>query len=76
MVRDVAILGAAMMAIQIACPHAYGAPVTETDIHRARHKAIASLHTTTVHKVSVRRQVTRAADEMEPADEAVQIVHA
>ena len=71
MVRDVAILGAALTAIQIACPHAYGAPVTETAIHHAHRKAIASLHTTTVH--SVRRQVTRAADEMEPADEAVQL---
>jgi hypothetical protein len=73
MVRDVAVLGAALMAIQVACPHAQGAPVTEAEVHHAHHKALAPLHTATLHKVSTRRQVTPATEEPEPAEAAVQL---
>jgi hypothetical protein len=73
MVRDVAVLGAAMMAIQVACPHALGAPVTEANLHHAQHKPIAALRTATAHKISVRRQVTRATEAPEPTEAAVQL---
>jgi hypothetical protein len=64
MVRDLAILVAAMMAGQVACLRAYGEPVSEA-VLRAHPRAIA-LHNATTHKVSVRRHVTRATDEVEP----------
>jgi hypothetical protein len=47
MVRDVAFLGAAMMALQVACPYALGAPVGKADVHHAQpkqHKVVASTH--------------------------------
>ena len=66
-------LGAAMMAIQVACPHALGAPVTEANLHHAQHKPIAALRTAAAHKISVRRQVTRATEAPEPTEAAVQL---
>jgi len=73
MVRDAAILGAAMVAFQLACPHAQGAPVTEANAHRARHKPIVSLHTATAHKTMVRRQVAMATAEPMPREAAMQL---
>jgi hypothetical protein len=70
MVRNVAILGAAMMVIQVACQHAHGAPGTEVNVRHAHHKAIASLHTATAR---VDRRRTHATDEMEPTEAAVQL---
>jgi hypothetical protein len=71
MVRDAAILGAAMVAFQLACPHAQGAPVAEADVHHARHKPIALVRTTTTHKNIVRR--VHAAGETVPQETAVQL---
>lgn len=49
MVRDMAILGAAVVAFQVACPHAQAASTTEAEGHRAHHKPVASLHTVALH---------------------------
>jgi hypothetical protein len=88
MVRDMAILGAAVLALQVACQHAEGAPVTEAQVHHAYHKASASLqpatlhpailhpatlHTLAAHKKIVRRQVAHAFAEPEPEAAAVQV---
>jgi hypothetical protein len=72
MVRDGAILAAAMVAFHV-CPYAHGAPVTEADVHHAHHKATASLQTPTVHKKTVMRQVTRVTAEPAPTETAVQL---
>jgi hypothetical protein len=73
MVRDVAILGAAMVAFQLVCPRAQSAPVTEADVHHARHRPVASLHTATAPKNNVRRQVVRATAEPLPREAAIQL---
>ncbi len=65
MVRDVAILGAIMVAFQVVCPHAHAAPVTETDGRKVHHSVSASphtpLHVAIAHKKMVMRQPARPA---------------
>jgi hypothetical protein len=73
MARDVAVLGASMMALLAACPHARSAPATEADVHHALHKAIASQHTATAHKNIARRHAARAIGEPTPAPAAFQL---
>jgi hypothetical protein len=87
MVRDMAILGAAMVACQVACPLAQGAPATEVEAHHAHHRTIASLHAAIVrpekvhservHPVTVRKKilwrVAHATAERVPEDVAIQL---
>jgi hypothetical protein len=73
MVRDVAILGAALLAIQLSSPRAQGTSVTEADLHHAYHKPIATPHTAAAPKFSVRRQLTRTSHGMEPIEAAVHL---
>jgi hypothetical protein len=73
MVRDVALLGAAMMALQVACPHANSAPVTEVHGRHPHHQALASLLPATVHKTIARRRVNRATTEPTPVEAALQL---
>jgi hypothetical protein len=54
MVREVAIVGAAMVALQLACPSAQSAPATAAQTRHPRHTAIAVPHTATAQAVAVR----------------------
>ena len=70
MARDLAILGAAMVALQLACPYAQGAPMTAAEVRHPHNKAIAvphvarvqavAVHAPAVQKKVVRPQVARA----------------
>jgi L,D-transpeptidase catalytic domain len=78
MVRDRALLGAAAVALYVACPLglppvAHAAPVSQTESHRAHHTAIASEPTPAAHKKAAIRQAAHKAAEPVPTAAAVQI---
>jgi hypothetical protein len=72
MVRDVAILGAAMLALQVACPAAQAAPVPEANGHKAHHGAAASAHIALAHKKFTRRHIDHPVVAEAPPEVAIQ----
>lgn len=54
MVRDMAILGAAMVALQLACLSAQGAPANAAEVRHPRQKPVAVPHTVTAQAVAAR----------------------
>jgi hypothetical protein len=61
MLRDTAILGAAIVVLQLACPGAQAAAATETKAHRPHHSRIASIRAEATHWAAIKRHVTTAS---------------
>jgi len=70
MLRDIAILGAALIAFQGAETGAQGAPVTAAKAHGSHHARIAAIHTTVGRRAVRTPRVARATGRSIPAPSA------
>jgi len=73
MVRDMAILGAAMVAFQVAGPAALGAMPPHADAHHAHRKVIVATHSATPHAKNLVRRVEHTTSERVSEEAAVQV---